>query len=478
MTKLARQSIALGALAISFAATVFGAQSAPDSQRSANAGMFGAAIAGIGDIDRDGHADILVGAPELDDAKGSVWLFSGKDGSLLFHAKGEHRDDIDESRELSPADFAGDRLGASVASLGDIDGDQVPDFAIGVGSFVAERNGFDLYSGRTSKCIAHIGRVDPKGAIGRQIVSLGDLDGDGSPELLIGESRVGEYRALVVSSKSKKLVRALERPREHAKPIVVHEGDFDGPEEIGAIANAGDVDGDGANDILVGWPTIATEHSVVVLFSGRSGAVLRRIDGGPHEADFGTVLAGVGDFDGDGVVDFAAGYPRNAASDLDRVPMSMRVYSGKSGALLLEDHWDQLVAPPNVLDRRPESYNSGFANALCSAGDLERTGRSEVWMSFASRLPQGEVRLYSSKGLVRTIVGPRKEDEYFGKQIANAGDVDGDQVPDLLVSAYNDGCPSCPTSVYVFSGKDGKQLFRFTLADALKLADAQPKKDR
>jgi hypothetical protein len=76
---------------------------------------FGAAIAGIGDFDGDGRPDFAVGAPGYQSGNGAVFVFSGRNFSLLATIPGN----------------TGANFGASIAPLGDVDGDGRPDFAVG-----------------------------------------------------------------------------------------------------------------------------------------------------------------------------------------------------------------------------------------------------------------------------------------------------------------------------------------------------------
>ena len=86
-------------------------------------GQFGWAFADVGDLDQDGHDDLLVAAPDIQSGghltasaePGTVYCISGATGGLLFRLFGE---------------VAGEEFGAALAPLGDIDGDQIIDFAV------------------------------------------------------------------------------------------------------------------------------------------------------------------------------------------------------------------------------------------------------------------------------------------------------------------------------------------------------------
>lgn len=122
---------------------------------------FGTSVESVGDLDRDGYIDLIVGAPGIDtegEHCGGIYVFSGKDGSVLLRRYGEK----------------GDEFGHHVAGLGDIDGDKTPDFAVGSAARPAIGNkiGFvRVFSGRDGSVLM--------GVPARSSCGLGDLDNDG-----------------------------------------------------------------------------------------------------------------------------------------------------------------------------------------------------------------------------------------------------------------------------------------------------------
>ncbi|MCZ6597596.1 MAG: VCBS repeat-containing protein, partial [Planctomycetota bacterium] len=93
------------------------------------AGKGRSAIAGAGDVDGDGHADVILGnrhAALAGERSGGAWVFSGRDGELLHSFQG---------------DRAHDAFGASVATAGDVDGDGLDDVVVGAEQHAAEAEG-------------------------------------------------------------------------------------------------------------------------------------------------------------------------------------------------------------------------------------------------------------------------------------------------------------------------------------------------
>jgi FG-GAP-like repeat/FG-GAP repeat len=120
---------------------------------------FGFAVAGVGDIDLDGVPDVLAGAPAADYAR----VFSGSDGSTLLTVPG-----------------AGGEFAAATSAAGDFDGDGVPDFALGVPLFDQVK----VISGADGQLLRQFSKASPE--FGRAIAPLGDVNGDLVPDLLIG----------------------------------------------------------------------------------------------------------------------------------------------------------------------------------------------------------------------------------------------------------------------------------------------------
>jgi len=152
-----------------------------------NEDRFGVSVANLGDLDGDGVVDLAVGAPLDDDGginPGAAWiLFLDDDGSVKAHQKisniqGGFTGILDN----------GDLFGFSVANLGDLDGDGVVDLAVWIlfldddGSVKAHQKISDIQGGFT-------GILDNGDRFGRSIASLGDLVGDDERALVVGAYR-------------------------------------------------------------------------------------------------------------------------------------------------------------------------------------------------------------------------------------------------------------------------------------------------
>jgi PKD domain-containing protein/FG-GAP repeat protein len=159
--------------------------------------IFGFALASLGDVDGDGVSDLAVGTPKDDDGgvrKGAVWiLFMRTDGMVKGHKK---ISDVGGIYGLQP----GDEFGSALAGLGDIDGDGVPDMAVGAilddgllndqgavwinllntdGSVKSKLRINDVSGGFT-------GKLADGDWFGAALATMPDIDGDGRPELAVG----------------------------------------------------------------------------------------------------------------------------------------------------------------------------------------------------------------------------------------------------------------------------------------------------
>ncbi len=160
---------------------------------------FGAAVAGIGDVNGDGRPDLLVGAPEQD-VRGQAFVFSGADGRLLFTL-------------VPPSTFSA-AFGRAVAGAGDVNGDGAPDVL--VAAFVGRAFVFSGGDGSVLRILSD--PQNPQGSLDGPVAGVGDVNGDGAPDLLVGVPHrdVGgeafQGRAFVFSGADASLIRLLDNP--------------------------------------------------------------------------------------------------------------------------------------------------------------------------------------------------------------------------------------------------------------------------
>jgi hypothetical protein len=453
---------------------------------------FGAALALLDDVNGDGVAELVAGAPGDDTAgtdAGCVRLFSGASGAPLARFHGT---------------AAFEELGAALARAGDLDGDGREELLAGAPG-AATGAGYALVLSGASGALVRVLSGPASGArFGHALAAAGDIDADGVPDVIVGAP--GSGSAHVFSGADGAELFAVTRTRSEPQSISF----LDGPARFGwAVAGAGDADGDGHGDFAVGYP----EHSAVWLFSGADARVLG-VHASSHvypssgeilSAFFGFALARVPDLDGDGRDELAVGAPLDSVTGewpIGSVALlatrpdpawiapgeDVRIAAVARAGDVDGDGRDDLawatadeIVIASGLDHAPlRSLGAGGVAALAPAGDVDADGVEDLIAGFPYEdAARGAARVYSgaSGALLLTLepvesprprrIRPRRVPRHdrFGTAVAAAGDVDGDGHDDVLVGAPRAPHPSACVEVYaeagyaaVLSGRDGSLL--------------------
>jgi len=243
---------------------------------------FGRHVAGVGDVNGDGYADVMVGAPGNHDQRGAAYIYSGRDGTLLLKLTGE---------------AAGDAFGSAVSGFSGKSGTLLLVGAPNAGA--GHRGSTYVYRSLDSRAAFTFDAEESGQALGAMFLSVpGDVDGDGFPDVFASDfsdngKAPGSGRVYMHSGKTGRRLFTLT-------------GQTPG-EGFGTSASvAGDVDGDGVPDLIVGaWQYSVDANSAgrAYLHSGKDGRLLKTFTCRIPGDTFGFDAVGMGDVDGDGTVD-------------------------------------------------------------------------------------------------------------------------------------------------------------------------------
>ena len=371
--------------------------------------IMGASLANVGDVDGDGYDDVAAGAPGLDGPGGQntpnygrLQVFNGVDGGLIYEymgsadwqnlglavcglgdVNGDGRDDFAYADDLAngevfvksgltggtlfsvAAPATAVRFGEKLENAGDYNNDGINDLFVAASSSdfggVSNCGAAYVLSGANGAILLTLGGSHINGNFGQAIACPGDVDGDGVIDFAVtatGDSVAGMTKpgaAYLFSGATGSII--------HTWP-----GDEDYNLYGWSIGNAGDLDGDGNNDIMVGHIFYDSPQNGRVgrvdFYSTSSGALLRQIEGQEYWEDVGSDVSLIGDIDEDGVADHLIGADGRAYGG------RAYVHSGASGDLIYVCESD--------------GWSHYFGTEVCGVGDLDQDGREEFMVGATS----------------------------------------------------------------------------------------------
>ncbi len=341
-----------------------------------------------------------------------------------------------------------DHLGKGLLDLGDVDGDHIPDFLVGASCGVpglTQGRGYALVcSGKDGHTLRRFdARDDPGGvALAGSPVAVGDLDGDGVSEIaLAGEPSIAAPFGGYVEILSPKSLA----------PLHVFGGSTDLNSKLGWIDGArgvGDLDADGAFEIAAWGPTDRTW-----LFSKPWEA--------PRFELRGTPIGSTPDLDGDGVRDLLCISEHDLDAQRARTTCSGMLYSGKDGHLLRS--W---LCPENP--RGHLYWKTGLCD-LDQDGIPDVLVVTYVSLTSGGRIPAQETAFdctIVSGRSGRPIHAWREELDGVGylTEFTTLPDLDGDHVPEFVISRASESAKPC-SRVRIFSGKTRTLLCELSSAN-------------
>lgn len=344
-----------------------------------------------------------------------------------------------------PCTSQNDRIGYAVSGLGDVDGDGCDDFVVGAPG-VNSAGRVWCFSGK-SRAILWTATGSAGDELGFSLARIDDVTGDGIPDVLAGapgfNNSVGRVR--VLNGATGAIVRTL------VGPTVGGQFGY-------SVSTAGDQNGDGVPDMIVGLPGYSTGGGARI-YSGANGALIAAYAETLAGARFGHSVAGGLDVTGDGHPDFVVGAPMVNVLGAGTSAGQISIYNGATGTRTNrggDGAYDYMGSSVAMI---PALNGGAFANIVAGASENGTTGGSNagpgyvrVFGSFSMFLPYPTLATYTG---IQTWGS-------FGEAVADAGDIDQDGVTDILIGAPGAGGIGGPGPGYVQvrSGATGAVLWQ------------------
>ena len=466
----------------------------------------GYAVVQIGDFDGDGFGDVAVGAPLAgEDGQGTVYILFGRGedipGELTLDGEGGY------GMTALHGAAAGDRLGAALASAGDVNGDGFDDLVIGatgLDGLSPDSGGAYLLLGGSRPDSGDIEAVDAARLVriegvnggdetGIAVAGGGDINGDGFDDLLIGARLAEPDYARYSSGVSYLLFGGADGVSGDLSALDGNDGvrlpGLDRFDQSGrSVAILGDIDGDGFDDLAVGAPDAdpggrTNAGEVYVIYGTDEGFPATLDPSAPADGGFlvagadpfdfaGFAVSGAGDVNGDGFDDLLIGaYARDTAGG-EAAGAAYLVFGSEEG------HPDGLdlgdLDGSNGFAMFGLSPMSGTGRAVAAAGDVNGDGFDDFLVGARYADPEGvggageayliyghdgpfdavlDLGSLEENGAGCRLIGTTGE-AYAGFSLGGPGDIDGDGFDDLVIGApATVGGEDAGTAFAVFGGE-------------------------
>jgi len=290
-------------------------------------GQLGNSVAGAGDVNGDGYADVIVGAHQYDagqPAEGAAFVFLGSASGIASGNPATAATQLESNQESV-------YFGFSVSGAGDVNGDGYADVIVGArfyesgqpaegAAFVFLGSASGIASGNPATASARLESNQLFAELGWSVAGAGDVNGDGYADVIVGAylysaGESGEGAAFVFLGSASGI--ASGNPATAAAQLESNQADA---HLGGSVAGAGDVNGDGYADVIVGADGVDLfqigEGAAFVFLGSASGIASGNpataaavLESSQRDASLGSSVAGAGDVNGDGFADVIVGAP-------------------------------------------------------------------------------------------------------------------------------------------------------------------------
>ena len=359
-------------------------------------------VGGGGDVNGDGYGDVIVGARFWDGGQtdeGGAWVFFGRAGGIP--------DGNTATADVAlEADQAGGGFGFDTALAGDVNGDGFADVLVGANlfddafadsgaAFVFLGGNEGIVDGDALTAATTVETNQADAWLGYSIASAGDINGDGYGDVVIGAPRYDtgtsvDGAVFIFHGGAAGIASGLDSSAD-TQILGQPNNSFFGT----AVASAGDVNGDGYGDVIVGDPGYG--YGAAWIFHGGPGGIASgtaatadgQIEANSYADAFGTSVAAAGDVDGDGFGDVIVGAP--GLSHPEVLEGGALVFRGSAmGIPAGSEATAYSVFESNIAWLPPPfGYLMEFGSSVSGAGDVNGDGYSDVIVGSPRSTPPG-----------------------------------------------------------------------------------------
>jgi hypothetical protein len=395
---------------------------------------FGWSVSGAGDVNGDGYSDVIVGAVYYSNGQ------SQEGAAFVYHGSASGINTTVAT--MLECNQAAGYLGWSVSSAGDVNGDGYSDVIVGAVFYTngqSQEGAAFVYQGSASginSTVAVTLQSNQIGAnLGRSVDTAGDVNGDGYSDVIVGalyysNGQSQEGAAFVYHGSSTGI---------NENAVAMIEGNQIGAEMGYAASSAGDVNGDGYSDILVGaegYNNSQTDEGAAFVYHGSASGIstiaAATVESNQAGAQMGYSVASAGDVNGDGYSDVIVGAA--AFTNGQTGEGAAFVYHGSSSGLS--------TTAAAIVECNQDGAQMGYS--VSSAGDVNGDGYIDVVVNARSygngQHDEGAAFVYhgTGSGISTTAAVVLESNQVFAKMssVSSAGDVNGDGYGDVIVGAY------------------------------------------
>jgi hypothetical protein len=390
---------------------------------------FGASASSAGDVNGDGYADVAVGSPSFGSSIGRAYIYLG----------GASMDTTADATMTGPA--TGSKFGNSISSAGDTNGDGYDDWIVGAKIASSTGRAYVYYGGASIDSVPDVSLVGgaANDEFGASVAFTGDVNGDGYGDILVGASGYN-------SSTGRAYIYYGGASMDTTADVTMTGGATSDLFGI-SVATAGDVNGDGYVDVVVGASgySLSTGRAYIYYQSENLSSSTNRSISGPDSGNYGFAVSGVGDVNGDGFEDWMVGaYAYNSSTGRAYLYYGGTSVHSTADAVLTGETTTNYFGV--WVDGAGDVNNDGYDDIIIGARAYSSsTGRAYIFYGSANGL-RGSIAASSAN----VIMTGEAATSYFGRAVAGVGDVNGDGFDDVAVGAWQ--YASATGRVYVYYG--------------------------